>query len=54
MIEQAKAVIIVTHSMKIIKQACTRALWLDKGQLRFDGDPEEAIRLYKESDMVKI
>ncbi|UOE93827.1 ATP-binding cassette domain-containing protein [Alkalihalobacillus sp. LMS39] len=48
MMERAKAVIIVTHSMKFVEQVCTRALWIDKGQVLFDGDPEEAVKLYRE------
>jgi teichoic acid transport system ATP-binding protein len=27
---------------------CTRALWLDKGDLIMDGEPEEAVKAYKE------
>lgn len=47
MMENAKAVIIVTHSMRFVEQVCTRAIWLEKGRVRFDGDPEEAVELYK-------
>ncbi|BAB07378.1 ATP-binding cassette domain-containing protein [Halalkalibacterium halodurans] len=47
MMERAKAVIIVSHSMKFVESVCTRAIWLEKGQVRFDGDPEEAVKLYK-------
>src|SRR5699024_5084261 len=49
MMERAKAVIIVTHSMHFVEQVCTRALWIDKGKLRFDGDAEEAVKLYREA-----
>ncbi|GAE31450.1 ABC transporter ATP-binding protein [Alkalihalobacillus hemicellulosilyticus] len=49
MMEQAKAVIIVTHSMTLTKQLCTRAIWMEKGQIRFDGDPEQAVEFYQES-----
>ena len=48
MMESAKAVIIVSHSMKFVEKVCNRALWLDKGQLRFDGDPKEAVLQYKQ------
>jgi teichoic acid transport system ATP-binding protein len=27
---------------------CTRALWLDKGDLIMDGEPEVAVKAYKE------
>lgn len=47
MLEEAKAVLIVTHSMKIVKKICTRALLINKGSLVYDGDPKEAVKLYK-------
>ncbi len=48
MIENAKAVIVVTHSMKFVQKVCTRALWFHKGKLLFDGDAKEAVERYKE------
>ncbi len=47
MLEEAKAVLIVSHSMKIIKKVCTRALLLDRGSLIFDGKAKEAVELYR-------
>lgn len=47
MMEQAKAVIIVSHSMGFIEKICTRAIWVEKGKIRFDGDPKEAVKRYK-------
>jgi len=47
MLEDAKAVVVVTHSMKIVKKVCTRALLLNKGRLLFDGAPKEAVEVYK-------
>ncbi|MDX5474075.1 MAG: ABC transporter ATP-binding protein [Bacillaceae bacterium] len=47
MIESAKAVIIVSHSMKFVETVCTRAIWVEKGEIKFDGDPKEAVSLYK-------
>ncbi len=49
MLEEAKAVLIVTHSMKIVKKICTRALLINEGCLVYDGDPKEAVKLYEES-----
>src|SRR5690625_2647358 len=48
MIDHAKAVIIVTHSMHFVEQVCTRAIWIEKGQIRFDGDAKEAVEQYRE------
>lgn len=47
MMDQAKAVIIVTHSMSFVEKVCTRAIWMEQGQVVFDGDPEEVTAKYK-------
>ena len=48
LMESAKAVIVVTHSLKFVENVCTRALWLDNGGIRFDGTPEETTAKYLE------
>ncbi len=53
MIDQAKAVIIVTHSMRFVRQVCTRGIWIEKGRIRFDGDAEEAVDKYEKEMGVK-
>ena len=47
MLNTSKAVVVVTHSMDFVEKVCTRALWINKGELIFDGDPEEAVDRYK-------
>lgn len=34
------AIILVTHDVQSVRMFCDRALWLDHGRLRLDGDPE--------------
>ncbi|WP_042143747.1 ABC transporter ATP-binding protein [Paucisalibacillus sp. EB02] len=53
MMEQAKAVIIVSHSMGFIEKVCTRGIWMEKGQIRFDGTAEEAVAKYREENGAK-
>ncbi|MCW3488834.1 ABC transporter ATP-binding protein [Dethiobacter alkaliphilus] len=48
MITTARAVIVVTHSMKFVEKVCTRAIWLNKGKVVFDGDPKEAVVRYRQ------
>lgn len=48
MMERAKAVIIVSHSMKFVEKICTRAILMEKGEIVFDGNPTEAIQIYKQ------
>jgi teichoic acid transport system ATP-binding protein len=49
MMSHAKAVIIVSHSMKFVEKVCTRGIWMEQGQIRFDGSAEDAVRAYRES-----
>ena len=49
MMSHAKAVIIVSHSMRFVERVCTRGIWLERGQIRFDGTAEEAVKAYRES-----
>src|SRR5690625_5071348 len=47
MMEEAKAVIIVSHSMKFIEKVCSRAIWIDQGQIVMDGKAEDVVKEYK-------
>jgi len=47
LITQAKVVLVVTHNLNFVEKVCTRAIWLDKGMIQFDGDPREAIVRYR-------
>lgn len=42
----AGTVFVVSHSMRSIRDTCTRVLWLQDGELRADGDPAEVIHAY--------
>jgi lipopolysaccharide transport system ATP-binding protein len=42
-------VLIVSHSMKSIRELCNRCLWLDQGMLIRDGSPEDVTKAYLES-----
>jgi teichoic acid transport system ATP-binding protein len=46
--EQAGCVFLVSHSLETIKDMCTRVIWLDKGDLIMDGQPDAAIKAYQE------
>jgi teichoic acid transport system ATP-binding protein len=51
LIAEAKAVLIVTHNLTFVEKICTRALWLDRGVLKFDGDPGKAVAAYTRSSL---
>jgi ABC-type polysaccharide/polyol phosphate transport system ATPase subunit len=44
----SKAVLIASHSMSLIRQQCDRVVWLDRGQVRMEGDPESVTAAYLE------
>ncbi|PVE15901.1 polysaccharide/polyol phosphate ABC transporter ATP-binding protein [Arthrobacter sp. Bz4] len=45
--EKAGTVFLVSHSLGTIREMCSRVVWLDKGDLLMDGDPEEVCSAYK-------
>jgi len=49
MMDHAKAVIIVSHSMGFVEKVCTRGIWMEQGQVKFDGTAEEAVAKYREA-----
>ncbi|MCM1540483.1 MAG: ABC transporter ATP-binding protein [Blautia sp.] len=50
---EGKTVLYVSHNMNTIRQLCTRCVVLKKGKVIFDGDVEEAIRIYLDFDTVE-
>lgn len=44
--QQGVTVLLVTHDVQLIKRYCNRVLYLDKGRLVYDGDPEEGTEIY--------
>lgn len=43
---EGKTIVIVSHSMSIIKKYCNRAIWIDKGSIQAKGTTEEVIQKY--------
>lgn len=41
-----KTIVIVSHSLDVVKKLCTRAIWIYKGEFRLDGDPVYVIDEY--------
>lgn len=44
--KEGRTVLYVSHNMNTIQQLCSRCVVLDKGRVIYDGDVEEAIRIY--------
>ena len=48
LIERTPIVVTVSHSMEIIKRISNRVLWLKKGRIVMDGEPESVIEAYEQ------
>ena len=46
MIDIAKIMVLVTHSMSTAKDLTNRCLWFEKGKIMMDGKPEKVIKEY--------
>ena len=44
--DNAGTVFLVSHSMESILETCNRVIWLEKGELRMDGDPQKVVDAY--------
>ena len=42
-------ILVVSHGLEFIQKSCERAIWLDRGKIRFAGNTEETIAHYLES-----
>jgi teichoic acid transport system ATP-binding protein len=45
---KAGTVFIVSHSLTQILDMCNRALWIETGKVRRDGEPKKVVRAYKD------
>lgn len=47
LVDGAGSFVLVSHSMKMVYNMCSRVIWIDGGRVRRDGDPLEVIRAYE-------
>ncbi|MCD7865032.1 MAG: ABC transporter ATP-binding protein, partial [Clostridiales bacterium] len=50
MIHGGSTVLIVSHSTSVIRQNCTKVVWIEKGKLRMVGEPGEACAAYEKME----
>ena len=46
LISKARMIVVVTHDMNFVKNKCSRAIWIDKGYVKKDGNPVEVADAY--------
>ncbi len=44
--DQETTILVVSHGLDFIQQSCDRAIWLDRGKIRFIGSAEAAVSHY--------
>lgn len=49
LLDGAGTVFLVSHSLEAVRDACTRVVWIEKGELQQDGEPDEVIAAYREA-----
>lgn len=47
LLDQAGTVFLVSHSLSTVLELCSRVVWLDNGELLFDGEPAAAVKFYR-------
>lgn len=46
--DKDRTVIIISHSLETLKSMCDRVIWLEQGEIKMIGEPQEVIDEYKE------
>lgn len=46
LVSETKILVIATHSRELVEAVCTRAIWLEHGQIKMDGPMAEVARAY--------
>ena len=54
MIKSGSTVLLVSHSLDVIKKNCMKVLWLENGIVRMFGQTDEILELYEQSKSSKL
>jgi lipopolysaccharide transport system ATP-binding protein len=46
MVQGAEILVLSSHSAEIIMRWCNRVIWMDRGQIKLDGTPEDVLAAY--------
>lgn len=49
MMEEGVSVLLVTHSLKQIKEICDRCIWIENGKLVMEGETKKVVKAYKKN-----
>ncbi len=48
LVEDAKAVVLVTHDMNWVQEYCNRAILIEEGHIALEGEPDEVVAMHQE------
>ena len=51
-VDQAKIMVLVSHDTNLLRTFCNRIIWMDRGQVKADGDPDIVIDSYIKSQQI--
>ncbi len=54
MVQGAEILVLSTHSAEVIMRWCNRVIWMDGGQVRADGTPDEVLSAYLTPDQFAL
>lgn len=46
LVTESKTTVIVTHATEFVREHCTKTVYLDKGHMKYFGDPDRAVDMY--------
>ena len=49
--QKGVTIVLVSHSLENIKKLCDRAIWLEDGKIKMDGNPEEVVKEYQDKEI---
>ena len=49
-LDKANVVVLASHSLKICRRLCNKAIWMERGEIRQFGDVNETIAAYEDSE----
>jgi lipopolysaccharide transport system ATP-binding protein len=48
--QEGRAILFVSHNLEAVQRLCDRCIWLDRGQLRQEGNTDAVVRAYLEHE----
>lgn len=50
LMQRARSIVLVSHSLNLVRSTCSRVIWLQSGRIRMTGNPGEVVDAYERGD----